>query len=91
MTRVTLRKLFWRLIVPILVAVLPTVILFSLGYKDEGVLGWKLDWPFGQTANETPIPANQDRRPGESPHGSGRGRRVDDQKASDPDASRFLD
>jgi hypothetical protein len=94
----TFRKLFWKLMVravlgigAVLVAVLPTVILVSLGYQDAPRQGWGLVRPVGEAPKKTPNPADPDGRPGENPHGSKPDKRVDDKKVSAPDASRFLD
>jgi hypothetical protein len=88
---VTCRKLFWRLAVPVLGAVLPTVILVSLGYQDAPRQAWSLVWPFGESPKKTPNSAEQDGRPAENPHGSKPEKRVDDKKVSASDASRFLE
>jgi hypothetical protein len=91
MMRVTFRKLFWRLTVPVLVAVLPTVILVSFGYKEAPAQCWKLVWPFGEAQKTTPNSADQGGRPGENLHGSKPDKRVDDKKVSASDASNFLE
>lgn len=53
MTKQTLKKLVWRLVIPVSVAILPTIILVHFGYSDKKGGGFSFPWSSSTSREKT--------------------------------------